>query len=321
MSKFRLPFNALAVAIFTLFAFSAAHAQATRTWVSGVGDDVNPCSRTAPCKTFAGAISKTAINGEIDCLDPGGFGTVTITKSITIDGTTGSGFGSILSSGTNGVNVNIASGNVNDPLRQARLRNLDITGVGLSGAVGTRTGLDGIRFLAGSTLIIESTVISDFTSDGIEVSGPVGEANQMNLILNDVTITNCTGTGIRATHNNASGQVAAMIDNSRFQNSGTGILATNRTRFGINRSVFSHDTTGLQTTGSNNIFNIDDIFVTYATTGINNGAGNTLRISDSVVTQNSTGFSNAGTLVSLQGNSVFGNTVDGFAPGTTQVKQ
>ena len=62
-----------------------AHAQATRTWVSGVGDDVNPCSRTAPCKTFAGAISKTFINGEINCLDPGGFGAVTITKSITID--------------------------------------------------------------------------------------------------------------------------------------------------------------------------------------------------------------------------------------------
>src|SRR5712691_3114554 len=68
-------------------AFSAlAQAQATRTWVSGVGDDANPCSRTAPCKTFAGAISKTAACGEISVLDPGGFGAVTITKSITIDG-------------------------------------------------------------------------------------------------------------------------------------------------------------------------------------------------------------------------------------------
>ena len=62
-----------------------AHAQASRTWVSGVGNDANPCSRTAPCKTFAGAISKTAVNGEINCIDPGGFGAVTITKSITID--------------------------------------------------------------------------------------------------------------------------------------------------------------------------------------------------------------------------------------------
>src|SRR6188508_960576 len=80
-----------------------APAQATRTWVSGVGDDANPCSRTAPCKTFAGAISKTAVAGEIDCLDSGGFGAVTITKSITIDcGYTGG----ILSAGTTGVIVN-----------------------------------------------------------------------------------------------------------------------------------------------------------------------------------------------------------------------
>src|SRR6266403_3307663 len=77
------------------------NAQATRTWVSGVGDDANPCSRTAPCKTFAGAISKTAEGGEISVLDPGGFGTVTITKAITLEGT--GSFGSILVSGTNGI--------------------------------------------------------------------------------------------------------------------------------------------------------------------------------------------------------------------------
>src|SRR3954469_21062669 len=81
---------------------SGAFAQATRTWVSGVGDDVNPCSRTAPCKTFAGAISKTANNGEISVLDPGGFGAVTITKSITLNGT--GTLAGILAAGTNGVN-------------------------------------------------------------------------------------------------------------------------------------------------------------------------------------------------------------------------
>src|SRR3989337_2900673 len=99
------------VAAFMLFASAGpVFAQATRTWVSGVGDDANPCSRTAPCKTFAGAISKTATNGEINCMDPGGFGAVTITKSITIDcdGT----FGSILAAATNGVNVNAAGINV-----------------------------------------------------------------------------------------------------------------------------------------------------------------------------------------------------------------
>src|SRR4051795_1752355 len=80
----RILLSLAAVAAVVSLGAGAAQAQATRTWVSGVGDDANPCSRTAPCKTFPGAISKTAAGGEINCLDPGGFGAVTITKSITI---------------------------------------------------------------------------------------------------------------------------------------------------------------------------------------------------------------------------------------------
>src|SRR5256714_4971791 len=104
---------------------SLLQAQATRTWVSGVGDDLNPCSRTAPCKTFAGAIAKTAEGGEIDALDPGGYGAVTITKSITIDGGTGSGWASILASGINGVIVNVTT---NPTTAVVILRNITING-------------------------------------------------------------------------------------------------------------------------------------------------------------------------------------------------
>src|SRR2546429_884451 len=134
MNKFRFTINALAIAIFTFAFASMAQAQATRTWVSGVGDDVNPCSRTAPCKTFAGAISKTATGGEIDALDPGGFGAVTITKSITIDGTTGAGFGSILASLVTGVIINAGTTGV------VTLRGLSINRA--------TSGIAGVRILA-----------------------------------------------------------------------------------------------------------------------------------------------------------------------------
>src|SRR5713226_969296 len=122
MNKFRFTFNALAIAIFTFAFASMAQAQAARTWVSGVGDDANPCSRTAPCKTFAGAISKTADKGEISVLDPGGFGAVTITKNITLngDGT----LGSILVSGTNAINVAAGANDV------VYIRELKIIGIG-----------------------------------------------------------------------------------------------------------------------------------------------------------------------------------------------
>src|SRR2546427_5594302 len=109
---------------FVAVVVSTAHAQATRTWVSGVGDDANPCSRTAPCKTFAGAISKTATAGEINTLDAGGFGGVTITKSITIDGI--ASLSGVLVSGTNAIIVSATSGSV------VILRNLDINGLGTS---------------------------------------------------------------------------------------------------------------------------------------------------------------------------------------------
>ena len=123
---------ATATGIFLLGATTQATAQATRTWVSGVGDDVNPCSRTAPCKTFAGAISKTAARGEINCIDPGGFGAVTITKSITIDCV--GVLAGVLVSGANGIIVNALSTDT------VILRNLDINGIG--------AGLNGIRVLS-----------------------------------------------------------------------------------------------------------------------------------------------------------------------------
>src|SRR5436853_654732 len=108
MNKFRLTISAVSTIIFTLAIASLAQAQATRTWVSGVGDDLNPCSRTAPCKTFSGAISKTATGGEIDALDPGGFGVIVITKSITIDGASTLA-GVLAASNATGVSVNITN--------------------------------------------------------------------------------------------------------------------------------------------------------------------------------------------------------------------
>jgi hypothetical protein len=144
----------LATVLMVFFTVSGVQAQATRTWVSGVGDDANPCSRTAPCKTFAGSISKTAAGGEINVLDPGGFGGVTITKAITIDG--GSSLSGVLVSGTNGFTV--AAG----PTDTVILRNLDINGAG--------TGLNGVRVNSGGALIVENTKIFGFTQNGISIN-------------------------------------------------------------------------------------------------------------------------------------------------------
>src|SRR5438034_9672518 len=154
MYKSALPLT-LSATILAFCAWSgSAQAQATRTWVSGVGDDANPCSRTAPCKTFAGAISKTAASGEISVLDPGGFGAVTITKAITIDGD--GTLAGILSSLTNGI---IVSAGANDVVI---IRSVSINGAG--------NGINGIRFLSGKHLRVENCSITGVTSNGIDVA-------------------------------------------------------------------------------------------------------------------------------------------------------
>src|SRR5436853_1680028 len=123
MRKIAVPLTILGTLFALALPSTTAHAQATRTWVSGVGDDVNPCSRTAPCKTFAGAISKTAVNGEINCLDPGGFGAVTITKSISID--CHEIFGSVLNAGVAAILINFDAFGATDTQKSVRLRNLN----------------------------------------------------------------------------------------------------------------------------------------------------------------------------------------------------
>jgi hypothetical protein len=197
-----------------------AEAQATRTWVSGVGDDVNPCSRTAPCKTFAGAISKTAAGGEISVLDPGGFGAVTITKSITIDGT--GTLASILASGTNGIVINSASAVVT-------LRNLQINGAG------TTLGLNGIRVLAATSVSVENCHIYGFSQEGIEFL-PTANAS---LFVKDTVISNNNGVsgGGIFSQGTATATASVFLDNVRLERNFFGIKAQDFSKVNIRNSA------------------------------------------------------------------------------------
>jgi hypothetical protein len=308
MQKNTLSATLLAAALTTPCLTATANAQATRTWVSGVGDDANPCSRTAPCKTFAGAISKTFINGEIDCLDPGGFGTVTITKSITID-CTGT-FGSILASGTNGVNVNIAV-NANDPTRSVRLRGLTINGAGASGTVGTRTGVQGLNIINANAVSIEDTIIAEFSQNAVLVNA----TSSINLSLQNVTIRDTNGTGLRLL--TTAGQIVASLNDVRIIGTPVAFAAAGLTRTGMRNVMISHNNIGIQTSGNDNIVNADNIMITFAGNGAVSNPSSTIRLSNSVITQNVTGLSlNGGAIVSMSGNAVFGNSSDGAFSST-----
>jgi hypothetical protein len=257
MRKIMLPLG-ISVALLLIGLWSsAAQAQATRTWVSGVGDDANPCSRTAPCKTLAGAISKTAAGGEIDALDPAGYGAVTITKSITIDGGGGQ-VASVLVAGTNGIVVQAG------PTDVVTLRNLRINGIR-----GTASGgLNGIRFLSGAALHVENCHIFGFTQDGINAATSASAA----LFVNDTFLTN-NGNGIQIAptapnirsalirvraqdnsgfgfyiHPAAGGGAGTVIEDSSAVMNGTGIGVTGATLY-LGNSVIIRNNFGVSITG------------------------------------------------------------------------
>jgi hypothetical protein len=172
----RSSFLGLLVGAALMLGGSTAFAQATRTWVSGVGDDANPCSRTAPCKTFAGAISKTAAGGEIDAIDSGGFGAVTITKAITIDAH--NVMAGVLVSGTNGIVISAGATDV------VTLRGLSITA--------PNNGLIGVKYVSGGTVHVEDCLISGFTQGAIDFR-PAAAAN---LFVKRVTASGNSGGGV-----------------------------------------------------------------------------------------------------------------------------
>lgn len=194
-------------------------AQATRTWVSGVGDDANPCSRTAPCKTFAGAISKTAAGGEINIIDPGGFGSVTITKSISIIGE-GATAG-VLASLTNGIVVNAGASD------RVVLRGLDIEGAG--------NGLNGINFLAGGSLTVENCTINGFTQKGINFT-PSGAAQ---LSVHNTAVRNLPASTAISIAPGAAGSANAVLDGVLVERALTGLVVTDRSKVLVRRSTFA----------------------------------------------------------------------------------
>src|ERR1700757_2467745 len=272
MRKLMMQLNLAATLLVICLWSSAAQAQASRTWVSGVGDDANPCSRTAPCKTFAGGISKTAAGGEIDALDPAGYGAVTITKAITIDGGGGQ-VASILVSGTNGINVQAG------PTSVVILRNLRINGVEGTGS----GGLNGIRYSSGASLHIENCYIFGFTGDGINVSTSSANAS---LFVNNTFLTN-NGNGIQIAP--TAGNVRSMLIQVRAEdNSGFG--------FHLNPSA------GI---GAGTVIEDSTALVNGTGIGVNGGS---LFLGKSVIIRNNVGVSiTGGSILSYKTNMIDGN--------------
>lgn len=311
MKRLRFSFNALAALAVLLIANTLAHAQ-DRTWVSGVGNDADPCSRTAPCKTFAGAYAKTNAGGEIDVLDRGGFGEITISKAITIDG--GDLSGGILAAGGNGIVVNVTAGTV------VTIRNVAI--IGVTSASGSPP-LNGIRLIQAGKLHVEHCEIYKFTQRGIDIA-PTGAAF---VYVKDSFIHDNVGAGVGMSPAVAGGSIKGNLDNVRSENNQNGFVEQDNSKVSIRNSVAAgNGTNGFLAIGSAS-GNPDMLLESCITSTNSNGvrtqgtANTKIRISNVTITDNATGISvAAGMVISSGNNSIQGNTADG-APTMTIMQQ
>jgi hypothetical protein len=305
-----------AMVLFALLAGAAtAHAQATRTWVSGVGDDANPCSRTAPCKTFAGAISKTAPCGEIDVLDPGGFGAVTITKCISIEAEE---FAGVLVSGTNAIIIQAGAGD-----------SVVIRGITFEGL---NTGLAAVKVLSAGSVSIESCWFNHFNGNGagtgsaIDVE-PGAPTVNLNLAILDTIIRNNNGAGtFGVLIKPAAGvTVKASLDRVRIESNSGGLRAEDRSKVAVSDSTIANNgANGVTAAFTSAAVSVDlqGVSISGNNNGIVSSGGQaTVRISNVAVFDNSgVGLnsvnpgSGAGAIISFKNNSVQGNVGGDGAP-------
>jgi hypothetical protein len=284
-----------------------ANAQATRTWVSGVGDDVNPCSRTAPCKTFAGAISKTASPGIINCLDPGGFGAVTITKSITID-CTGT-LGSVLSSGVQGIIVNALTTD------KIVLRGLDINGAGVT------LGTNGVNIIQAQSVSLFDVHIANYSGQGVQTTNT---SNQISVFIDHCQILNNNGTGVLGA-STGTGTTLLTVSNSFISNNNRGVdLEAASSGAQVSFTVLSKNTTdgfklGPGTSGA--ALESDDI--SFNGNGVNVAtAGGTVRLARNMIHENFTnGIVGAGASQCFSTNVITGNVGSNACSSPLQAQQ
>ncbi len=302
-------------------ASTAAHAQATRTWVSGVGDDANPCSRTAPCKTFAGAISKTATGGVISVLDPGGFGGLTITKSITVDGGAVEGSALVAGAGVNGFVINAPAD------ATVTLRNLSIYGVG--------SAQNGVRVIAGGTVHVENCIINGFrATNGLGISFQPSATTR--LFVRDSTINangSTTGGGGILVQPTGVGIGILTVENSRISgNMGFGVRAQNNGFVTIgNSQIEGNKKSGVSAFSvagglvdivvHNSVLNDNGFDVPANEASVlSTGANAFVHLSQTVVSDNEQGLRrvSTGNILSFGDNKAVSNTVDGTPNGVVE---
>ena len=309
MFRFRMMLNALAFTVVSLALASIAQAQVPQTFVSAQqGNDANPCTVAAPCRTFTQALTQVQAGGVVTALDSGDYEPFDVRQSVTVQAAPGV-YAGITNSLASAVSVGAGANDV------VVLRGLTFIGTG--GQQGQAVG-----FGSGKAVHVENCVIDGY-SNGIQSNSSTSSAQ---LFVSDTTVRNCFyGIAINAGK--------ATVEHSRvLKNIAGGLLAAAGTKVTVRDSVASGNGYGFRVfagpAGSVTEMNIEDCFASDNGTGIRaesaSGLTTLIRVANTTVTGNSTGIMVAGpgsnSIISRGDNTVEGNTNNGSFTGTFAAK-
>jgi hypothetical protein len=256
---------AAALALGATLPSAPAQAQNMRSFVSGLGSDSNPCTRIAPCRTFQVAHNNTSAGGEIDVLDSAGYGSLVISKPISIVNDGVGAAGVLAPSGGTGIKVQAG------PNDKINLRGLTIEGAGV--------GFRGIEFDSGGTLSIVDCFVRNFGGDGIILQP---NSNSTVWISNTISSDNgITGINIVVLSTVAFG---AYLDRTTTNNNTYGVHANNIAPNGANMVVsvsnsVSNNNSSYAYFAAAGLLNLQNVFYSATT---NSAAGsNTVHVANS----------------------------------------
>jgi Right handed beta helix region len=302
MNLTKLASIGLAASLVTILLTVSAQAQSPRTFVSAAGSDSNPCSFAAPCRHFQAAVNATSAGGEVDALDPAGYGPITISQAITIEGQ-GWSYIAPPASG-NGITINAVSGNV-------AIHGVSLNGVGITGST------NGIQFNSGGSLYVRDSVIRNFTNFGLNFQPNSSTPSQLNV--SDTLVSDAGSNGIRIGPT-GSGTTNGVLNHIDIENSGGiglfVVTATQTINVTVTDSVSANNTTAgitLDSLGGTLVSAMvrNSTIANNGTDGLlAQGSGATIRVTRSTITGNAIGwtFGSPGAVLSYGDNNIDGNT-------------
>lgn len=262
----RVVVTTVVVCLCFLFLTTTTHAQLARTYVSRVGNNLNPCTRTLPCRQINRGIDAVQPGGEVVVLDTANYQGFTVNKAVSITASPDASPAITVVSGNTAIVIDAGSSDV-----------VNIRGITVNGLRGTQDPSFGADIESAAAVHFQDC---NFLNLGIGVT-----AGGFPVSIKNTTFRG-NGSGIQVV------STKALLEDCRFENNGTGLFvgaggrvtAIDCLAFGNWRGFYAG------TVREATDLNLERCNATNNDTGIHADAGVVVRVANSTITNNTVGL-------------------------------